>query len=141
VLAKCSPESPVVTHKLAVLSSFDRSAVIVSDVQGVFYPGTKAVHEVAARVTNGGKARIYDFYLYCRFRLRRSGSGSEDSASQETSRISSSYHYGYIHPGATIAVSLGVNGDGYLSLADPQSFDCEPRYEVETSDLLRTKVP
>jgi hypothetical protein len=137
VLVKCSPENPDYVKKRAILDSFDHSAVVITNVRGITRLDSEYVHAVSAVIRNGGKARLYDLYLQCEYNLRQSKGSLEPESSRQIQRINSGFHYGYLSPGATTTVSLGVNGDGYLGLADPVSFRCKPRYEVETVDLLR----
>jgi hypothetical protein len=39
--------------------------------------------------------------------------------------------------GSSQQISVPLEPDGLLAVADPSSFRCEPRYEVEKSDLFR----
>jgi hypothetical protein len=137
VLVKCSPENPDYVKKRFILDSFDHNAVVITNVRGITLSDSEYVHAVSAVIRNGGKARFYDLYLHCEYRLRASTGASEPESSRQIQRINSGFHYGYLGPGTTTTVTLGVSGDGYLGLADPVSFQCGPRYEVETIDLLR----
>src|SRR5215212_5082424 len=122
---RCSPDYPQVAAKRAIQDSFEHSKVTLSGVQGHTPTDSHShrVETVAGVVHNGGKARIYDLRLRCSFRSR---------TAEDHTWATSEYHYGYIGPGSTVAVRLGIFGNGHLYAADIASFQCEPVFEVET---------
>ena len=131
ILGWCSPRSPVIDAKRTVLKSFDRSRVIVSNVRGLASgnAGRSYVEAVTASITNNANARIFDFWLRCSF-------SEHFSTDKSRFRVNSDYHYGYLSPRATITVRLRLYNDAALNNAAPGSFECEPQYEIETSDLI-----
>jgi hypothetical protein len=137
VLGRCTPENPKYESKRNLLNSFDHKAVLVTNVRGIVLPGSTYVSSIAADLYNGGKARIYDLRLACQYHLLSEKGQEESGGESERSRITSDYLYRYVRPGTSLSVQLGVHGDGYLGLTDPQSFRCEPKFEVETIDLLK----
>ena len=132
ILGWCSPRSPVIDAKRTVLKSFNRSRVIVSNVGGLALGNSPRsyVEAVSANVTNNANARIFDLWLRCNFSER-------SSTDKNRFRVNSDYHYGYLSPGTAAAIRLRLNDDAALNNADPESFICEPEYELETSDLFR----
>jgi hypothetical protein len=137
VLAKFSPESPRDVAKRARLNSVDRSAVMVLNAQGVTASYSPHVEAVAATIQNTGRARIYDLRLYCSFRPLPPSSPSKSEGSWDIDHVRTSYHYGYVNPGQTISARLTPEPNGYLSEANPSSFNCVPLFEVERTDLLK----
>jgi hypothetical protein len=129
-LDRCSPDYEQVAAKRALRDSFEHEKVTLSQVRGdtPADPYYQHVEAVSAVIYNGGKARIYDLRLRCAFTSR---------TAEGRSWVTSEYHYGYVKPSSSIAVRLGVDGNGHLREADPASFQCTPVFEVETSDLLR----
>jgi len=137
VLDRCSPHYPLLAAKRAVRNSFDHSKVSVTAVRGETPADLhwRYVEAVSAVVSNGAKARIYDLRLRCSFSGRVAG--ASEATFEGRSSVTTSYHYGYVEPGTNVSVRLEVNGNGYLSRADPATFECAPTYEVETSDLFK----
>lgn len=131
ILGWCSPRSPEIDAKRTVLKSFDRSRVIVSNVRGLASgnAGRSYVEAVTASITNNANARIFDFWLRCSFSQR-------SSTGKSRFRVNSDYHYGYLSPATTASVRLRLYDDAALNNAAPGSFECEPQYEIETSDLF-----
>ena len=129
---RCSPDFEEIAAKRAIRDSFEHSKVTLSGVHGhtPIDSHSHRVETVSGVVHNDGKARIYDLRLRCSFRSR---------TAEGRTRVTSEYHYGYIEPGGTVAVRLGVYGNGHLYQGDPASFQCEPIYEVETSDLFKAE--
>lgn len=138
VLDRCAPDYREVSRKRALRDSFDRTKVTASDVRGETPadPHWRYVEAVSAVVRNEGAARIYDLRLNCEFSTV-ARTGSDGVVELEHSRVTSSYHYGYIKPGDSAAVRPEVNGNGYLSRADPASFRCTPLFQVEAADLFK----
>ena len=137
VLAKCSPENPKAVSKRAILNSFDQSAVVISDVRGLPTSYSTYIEAISATIQNNGKARIYDLRMYCIFKPSAPHSPSAAEASWDIDRVYTSFHYGYISPGARVSVRLIPEPNAYLKEADPNSFNCEPRFEIEKADLLK----
>jgi hypothetical protein len=119
------------TARSEVLASFERDAVVLTGVIGLpREPGRPGIAHVAATVTNGASATIYDIRLVCRYQSRgRDGS----------SLIWSEYHIGEIAPGGSERIKVAVNGSGLLQSAIPDSLQCEPMFEFVRSDLLRAR--
>jgi hypothetical protein len=111
--------------------------VTVTKTVGQLERDSAWVTDLSATINNHGHARIYDVYLRCRF-SRRPSHDMAESEVKETSSVASDYHYGYIEPGST-DITVRLEPNGYLQGADPSSFTCTAIYEVETSDLLRTR--
>jgi hypothetical protein len=137
VLVKCSPENPKVASKRAILSSFDPTSVLVLNARGITTSYSTAIGEISATIQNTGRARIYDLRLYCSFRPLPPSSPSKSEASWDIDHVRTSYHYGYVNPGQTISARLTPEPNGYLSEANPSSFDCVPLFEVERTDPLK----
>jgi hypothetical protein len=114
-----------------VLASFERDEIVLAGVVGLPYQeGKPGIAHVAATVTNGASATIYDIRLVCRYQSRgRDGS----------SLIWSEYHIGEIQPGSSERIKVAVNGSGLLQSAIPDSLQCEPMFEFVRSDLLRAR--
>jgi hypothetical protein len=131
-LDRCSPDYEQVVPKRALRDSFEHEKVTLTHVRGQTPadPYYRYVEAVSAVIHNGGKARIYDLRLRCTFTSR---------TADGRSWVTSEYHYGYLPPGSTIAVRLGVDSNGHLREADPASFQCKPTYEVEKSDLFKVR--
>ena len=129
-LDRCSPDYEHVAAKRAVRDGFEHEKVTLSSVRGQSPadPYYRHVEAVSAVIHNGGKARIYDLRLRCSFTSR---------TAEGRSWVTSDFHYGYLAPGSTTAVRLGVFGNGHLREADAASFQCEPNYEVENADLFK----
>jgi hypothetical protein len=137
VLAKFSPESPRDAVKRARLNSFDLSAVIVLNAQGITASYSPHIEAVAATIQNTGRARIYDLRLYCSFKPSPPSAPSKSEAMWDVDHVRTSYHYGYVNPRQTLSVRLIPEPNGYLSEASPSSFNCVPLFEVERTDLLK----
>ena len=131
-LDRCAPDYEQIAAKRAIRDSFEHEKVTISGVRGQTPadPYYRYVEAVSAVIHNGGKARIYDLRLACGFRSR---------TADGRAWVTSEYHYGYILPGSSIAVRLGVYGNGHLREADPASFQCDSTYEVEKSDLFKVR--
>ena len=101
------------------------------------WPGTgracSSSESVSATVTNASPARLYDLRLRCDFHA------SDDPERRSWARTH--YHFDYLRPGASERVTLGFEVDGALSIADPASFSCVPRFEYEQADLFRAASP
>ncbi|MFD0466001.1 hypothetical protein ACFQY9_35130 [Microvirga aerilata] len=136
ILGRCSPDNPKLEAKRAALSRFDATAVTLSNVQAEVMPGTRHVSGISALISNRERARIYDVFLRCEMRPRAPQQASDPEPVWDVARVASSYHYGYVNPGAVVMLRLRLDGDGYLSEADPQRFTCTPQYKIETVDLL-----
>ncbi|MBL0403791.1 hypothetical protein JKG68_07435 [Microvirga aerilata] len=139
VIAKCSPENPKEVSKRARLNSFDPSAILVLNARGTTPSYSTYVEAVSATVQNTSNARIYDLRLYCSFKPLPPRSSSEAEASRDIDRVYTSYHYGYINHGTTVTIRLIPEPNGYLKEANPESFNCEARFEVERADLLNER--
>jgi hypothetical protein len=137
VLVRYSPESRQYIAKRARLNSFDRSAVMVLNAQGITASYSPHIEGVAATIQNTGRARIYDLRLYCFFKPSPPSAPSKSEAMWDVDHVRTSYHYGYVNPGQTVSARLTSEPNGYLSEANPSSFSCEPLFEVETYDLLK----
>jgi hypothetical protein len=130
-LDRCAPDFEQVAAKRARRDSFEHDKVTLSNVRGVTPadPYYRHVEAVSAVIQNIGKARIYDLRLRCAFTSR---------TAEGRSWVTSEYHYGYVMPSSSIAVRLG-GWHGHLREADPASFQCEPIYEIEKSDLFQVR--
>lgn len=139
LLDRCSPHYPQLAAKRIIRDSFDHSRVSVTGVRGETPSDAywRYVEAISAVVHNGAKARIYDLRLRCSFSGR--AAGANETTFEGRSSVTTSYHYGYLEPGTNVPVRLEVNGNGYLSRANPDSFGCTPTYEVEASDLFKTE--
>jgi hypothetical protein len=137
VLVRCSPESPQDVAKRTRLNSFNRAAVTVLNSQGVTASYSAHINAISATVHNNGAARIYDLRFYCSFKPLPATNPAKSEPVWDSDRVRTSYYYGYVVPGQTISARLIPEPNGYLSEADPNSFDCVPLFEVERSDLLK----
>jgi hypothetical protein len=131
-LDRCAPDYQQVASKRALRDSFEHAKVTLTQVRGQTpaNPYYRHVEAVSAVIHNRGKARIYDLRLRCAFTSR---------TAEGRAWVTSKYHYGYVMPSSSITVRLGVDGNGHLREADPASFQCEPTYEVEKSDLFKVR--
>jgi hypothetical protein len=137
VLVRCTPENPEEVSKRATLNSFDPNSVLVSNARGITSSYSTAIGEIAATIQNTGRARIYDLWLTCSFKPLPTSSPSKAEPQWDIARVRTHYHLGYVAPGAVVSVRVIPEPDGYLREADPNSFNCEPRFEVEGADLLK----
>jgi hypothetical protein len=95
------------------------------------------VEAISATVSNTSKARIFDLWLACSFRPLPPTGPSKAEPQWDIAHVRTNYHLGYIGPGTTVSVRVVPEPDGYLKEADPSSLNCEPRFEIEKSDLLK----
>ena len=137
VLSKFSPENPKEVAKRATLNSFDPTSVLVSNARGITTSYSTSVGEVSATIQNTGRARIYDLWLTCSFRSLPTSSPSKAEPLWDIARVRTNYYLGYIAPGAPVFVRVVPEPDGYLREADPNSFACSAKFEIEKSDLLK----
>jgi hypothetical protein len=111
--------------------------VTITNTVGKSERDTTWVTDLSATINNNGNARVYDVYLKCKFG-GRPPRRIADPELKGTSYVKSDYHYGYIEPGSS-QVTVRLEPNGYLQVADPSSFKCDASYEVEKSDLFRRK--
>lgn len=127
LLGQCSTGS--VSHRSEPDASFPKHKVKLTNTVANRAPNSRWVESVSATVANASPARLYDLRLRCEFHV------TDDP--ERRSRATTYYHFGDLRPGASERVTLRFEVDGYLSMADPASFSCAPRFEYDQADLFR----
>jgi hypothetical protein len=137
VLVRFSPENPREVSMRATLNSFDPNSVLVLNARGITTSYSTAIGEISATIHDTSRARIYDLWLICSFRPLPPSSTSRAEPLWDIARVRTNYYLGYIIPGAPVSVRVIPEPDGYLREADPNSFACSAKFEIEKSDLLK----